>query len=353
MKRQRLRHPDRALTAVQVRQITKPGRHADGNGLYLFVDPNGGAKRWVLRTVVRGRRRDIGLGGAKLISLAEARETAALYRKTARAGGDPLAEHRLLATITPTFEDLAQTLHRQYQPSWRNPKHAAQWISTLKQYVFPIFGAQRIDAIEQADVLRALSPIWLAKPETARRVKQRVRVVFDYAKAAGHRRGDNPVDGVARALPRQRDRTDHHVALPYPQVPTFIEALHENSAGEITKLALELLVLTATRTSEVLGARWSEIDFVNNVWTIPAERMKARRAHRVPLTPRALDILAQAKRLSCGSDLIFPGRTMAKPLSNMAFLTVMGRMGIDATVHGFRSTFRDWAPVMRCSVWLR
>jgi integrase len=331
MTTQRRRHPDRSLTAVQVRQIKKPGRHADGNGLYLAVESTG-AKRWVLRVVVRGRRRDIGLGSARLVPLAEAREIAALYRKTARAGGDPVAEHRKPTVVVPTFKEAARLVHEQHAPAWRNAKHAEQWINTLSHYAFPHFGDRRVDEVEQADVLRALAPIWLAKPETARRVRQRIRAVFDWAKGAGHRRGDNPVDGVARTLPRQNHPTVHYAALPYADVPAFVRKLHTSEAGEITRLGFELLVLTAARTGEVIGARWSEIDVVNGIWTIPAERMKARRDHRVPLAPRAVELLARAKHLSDGGEFVFRGRLAGKPLSNMAFLKVLERMCVNATV---------------------
>ena len=342
MTTQHKRHPDRSLTAVQVRQIKTPGRHADGNGLYLLVEPTG-AKRWVLRTVVRGRRRDIGLGSARLVPLADARETAALYRRTARAGGDPITEHRKPSVVVPTFEEGARLVHKQHALAWRNPKHAEQWINTLKRYAFPHFGDRRVDEIEPADVLRALSPIWLTKPETARRVRQRIRAVFDWAKGAGHRRGDNPVDGVARALPRQSDRAEHHAALPYAEVPAFIYAMRASGINEITKLAFEVLILTATRTGELLGARWEEIDLDSGVWTVPAERMKARREHRVPLAPEAVAILKRARELSADSDFVFPGRSVPRPLSNMVFLQTLRRMKVKVTAHGFRSAFRDWA----------
>jgi integrase len=342
MTTQHRRHPDRALTAVQVRQIKTPGRHADGNGLYLLVEPTG-AKRWVLRTVVRGRRRDIGLGSARLVPLAEARETATLYRKTARAGGDPIAEHRKLNVIVPTFEEAARLVHEQHSRAWRNAKHAEQWINTLSHYAFPHFGDRRVDEVEQADVLRALSPIWLTKPETARRVRQRIRAVFDWAKGAGHRRGDNPVDGVARALPHQNHRAAHHAAMPYADVPAFVWALRACDIGEVTKLAFELLIITGARTNEVLGARWAEIDFDSAVWTIPADRMKAGREHRVPLAPRAVEIIKRAKELSTGGDIVFAGRSMNKPLSNMVLLMALRRMKLAVTAHGFRSAFRDWA----------
>ena len=342
MSARRHQHPHRALTAVQVRQLKKPGRHADGNGLYLVVESTG-AKRWMLRTIVRGRRRDIGLGSAKLVPLAEARETAATYRKTARAGGDPIAEHRKASVEVPTFAEAARLVHEQQARAWRNPKHAAQWINTLAKYAFPHFGDRRVNEVEQAEVLRALSSIWLTKPETARRVRQRIRAVFDWAKGAGHRSGDNPVDGVARALPRQNDRVVHHAAMPYNQVSAFVAAMRTSRVSEVTQLAFELLILTGTRTSEVIGARWDEFDLDDKVWTIPAERMKTRREHRVPLAPRAVEIAARVKRLAAGSAFVFPGRSARKPLSNMAFLKVLERMELDVTAHGFRSAFRDWA----------
>jgi integrase len=342
MSTERRRHPDRALTAVQVRQTKVSGRHADGNGLYLLVEPSG-AKRWVLRTMVQGRRRDIGLGSARLVSLAEAREKASLYRKTARAGGDPIAEHRKAHVPVPTFEQAARLVHAHHSAAWRNAKHAAQWINTLVQYVFPVFGHRHVDQIDSGDVLKALSPIWLSKPETARRVRQRVRAVFDWAKAAGQRRGDNPVDGVARALPRHNYRGRHFAAMPYTEVPKFLRALRESGMDETTKLAFEFLILTAARTGEVLGARLNEFDLGAAIWTIPASRTKTRREHRVPLAPRAVEIITRARQLSAGSDFLFPGRSIRKPLSNMVFLKALGRLKLDVTAHGFRSAFRDWA----------
>jgi len=339
---ERRRHPDRVLKAVQVRQTKVTGRHADGNGLYLLVEPSG-AKRWVLRTVVHSRRRDIGLGSARLVSLAEAREKAILYRKTARAGGDPVAEHRKATIPAPTFEQAARLVHTQHSRAWRNPKHAAQWINTLAQYVFPLFGDRAVDQIDSGDVLRALSAIWLSKPETARRVRQRIRAVFDWAKAAGHRGGDNPVDGVTRALPRNTHQGRHFAALPYAEVPAFVRALRESGMDEATKLAFEFLILTAARTGEVLGARKDELDLDAAMWTVPAERTKTRREHRVPLAPRAVEIIRRARELSAGSDFLFPGRSVHKPLSNMVFLKALGRMKLDVTAHGFRSAFRDWA----------
>ncbi|BAQ46713.1 integrase [Methylobacterium aquaticum] len=336
------KHPDKALTAVQVRQLKQPGRYADGNGLYLVVDPTG-AKRWLLRLVVQGRRRDIGLGGSGLVTLAEARERALAFRKTAREDGDPLAERRKAQVTVPTFAEAVELVHAEHRASWANAKHAQQWRNTLQQYACPQLGARRLDQIDTPDVLRVLAPIWLTKPETARRVRQRIGTVLDWAKAAGHRSGENPVEGVAKGLPKQGDRDEHHAALPYADVPGFIARLREAEAGEGARLAFEFLILTAARTSEVLGARWDEINVTERLWTLPAARMKAKREHRVPLGERSLAILARARELAAGSTFVFPGRSGEKPLSNMVFLMLLRRMGLAITAHGFRSSFRDWA----------
>lgn len=336
------KHPDKALSPLRVRNVTDPGRYTDGNGLYLIVEPSG-TKRWLLRIVVTGKRRDIGLGGLKLVTLAEAREEAARLRKIARAGGDPLADRRAARRVTPTFEEAAQQVHDAHKQSWRNPKHAAQWINTLTQYAYPVFGQKQVDQVESADILKALNPIWLSKPETARRVLQRIRTVFDWAKASGHRSGDNPVDGVSKVLPKQTAAATHHAALPYAKTSQFIKKLRKVDAGESSRLALEFAILTAARTSEVLEAKWDEIDLKKKTWIIPASRMKAKREHRVPLAPRCIAILKEASDLSDGKSFVFPGRSNDKSLSNMVFLMLLRRMKIKITAHGFRSSFRDWA----------
>lgn len=335
------KHPSKALSAVRVRTIREPGRYADGNGLYLIVDPSG-AKRWMLRTVIQGRRRDIGLGGISIVSLAEAREEAMTIRKKARAGEDPLAERKTMRKVIPNFESAARKVHSEHSATWKNKKHAAQWINTLSAYVFPDLGNRSIDSIDTSDVLSVLSPIWLTKPETARRVKQRMGVVFDWAKASGYYAGENPVMSVVKGLPRQPANKSHLAALPFDKLPGFVDALRSSTDGIPTKLAFEFLILTATRTSEVLKAKWSEIDFEHDIWVVPADRMKAGRDHTVPLSPRCLEILQAVKDTGDG-EYIFPGRTEGKPISNMAFLMLLRRMKIDVTAHGFRSTFRDWA----------
>lgn len=336
------KHRDKALSPLGVKAIKRPGRYTDGNGLYLVVDPSGAA-RWVLRTVAAGRRRDVGLGGINTVTLAQARERAAHYRKIARDGGDPVEVKRRDQLTIPTFEEAARQVYEKHKASWKNEKHASQWINTLEQYAFPSIGKRRIDLVDTPEILRVLSPIWLTKSEAARRLRQRIGTVLDWAKASGFRSGDNPVAGVTKGLAKQPDRQNHHAALAYDAVPAFLEELRTSGVGEITKLAFELLILTATRTKEVLGATWDEIDLDQKVWTIPAKRMKANREHRVPLSPRCVEILVRLESLALSGAFVCPGRLVDKPLSNMAFLMTLRRMKRKFTAHGFRSSFRDWA----------
>jgi integrase len=336
------KHPHKALSTLRVKSLATPGRYGDGNGLYLVVDPSG-AKRWILRTIVQGKRRDIGLGGLRLVSLAEARTKAQEYRKLAREGGNPIELRRKERVNVPTFAEAAQTTLEQHQDCWKNERHAKQWLASLKLHVHPVFGDKRVNQIETADVLKALSPIWLSTPETARRLRQRISTILDWAKAAGHRSGDNPVDGVVKGLPRQTERRGHFSAIPYEDVPGFVRKLKEAATSQHARLAFEFLILTAARTNEVIKAEWSEVDFDKEFWTIPASRMKAGREHRVPLPQRALTLLRSALEISDGSELIFPGRNVGEPVSNMIFLMILRRLGVSFTAHGFRSAFRDWA----------
>lgn len=336
------KHPEKALSAIQVKQFKEPGRYTDGNGLYLVVD-HSGAKRWLLRLVVQGKRRDIGLGGVSYVTLAEAREMATEYRKIARAGGDPVAVRKVATKVVPTFKVAAEAVHEEHKASWSNGKHQQQWLNTLETYAFPIIGDKPVDQITTPDILSILSPIWLLKPETARRVRQRIGTVLSWAKAAGHRTGDNPVEGVSKGLPKQARKDNHHEAMPYVEVPKFIVAMRANGSDMRSKLALEFLILTAARTSEVLKAEWKEFDLDAKLWTVPASRMKAKRVHRVPLSDRCVGILTEAKTISGKSDFVFPGRSEAAPISNMTMLTILRRMKLSVTAHGFRSSFRDWA----------
>lgn len=335
------RHPINALTALKVRNQKKPGRYADGNGLYLVVDPSG-ARRWLLRLVIEGKRRDLGLGSAVLVPLAEAREQALAYRKVARQGGNPVVLKRKSAP-KPTFATVAEAAHQERVPTFRNAKHAAQWIASLRTYVFPTIGQVSVDAIDTPDILRLIRPIWQSKPETARRVLQRIAVVMDTAKADGHRSGDNPVSGVKQGLAKQVDEKQHHRAMPFKDVPAFVAKLRADGGFALSHLPLEFLILTACRTSEVLEATWDEIDIEAAVWTIPKARMKAKREHRVPLPARCVEILRQARQISPLSDFVFAGRDGVKAASNMTLLEVMRRGQLPYVPHGFRSSFRDWA----------
>jgi integrase len=337
------KHPVNALTAMGVAKLSAPGRYADGNGLHLVIDKPG-AKRWVLRTVVRGRRRDMGLGGVRTVSLAQARATAQRYRAIARSGGDPLEERRRESKATPTFGKAAITVHAGLLPSWKNPKHAAQWINTLKRYAFPLIGTRPVSQITSADVLRILSPIWTEKPETAKRLGQRVSAVIRWARASEFYTGDDPVEAALAGLPRQKHDVRHHESLHFDQMPVLIRKLRACSAKPESKLALEFLILTAARTIEVLGAMWDEIDFEKRLWIVPASRMKMKETHRVPLTSHALDLLEQARALSPDSEFFFPNQITGKPLSyNTLLFVLQRRMGLSTTVHGLRSSFKDWA----------
>lgn len=333
----------KAITSErQIKANMEPGRwHADP-GLYLLVE-SARSRRWVLRVVVHGKRRDIGLGSYPGVSLAQARRKAEDYRRDARDGKDPLAEKKKRGQAEMSFEDAAREVHVANKPSWRNAKHAAQWISTLEAYAFPIMGNVPIAQVESSHVLQVLNPIWLTKPETARRVRQRMSTVFDWANAAGRRSMSNPVHGIGKALPKQTDKPRHHPALPYSDISQFLAALTKSSTSEPIKAAIEFLILTAARTGEVLGARWEEFDLERGVWIVPAERMKAKKAHRVPLSPRAMSILNEAGNLLGRQGYVFHLGNAEQQLSNMALLMPVRRMAYSVTVHGFRSAFRDWA----------
>ena len=335
------KHPDKRLTSVFVRQVSKPGRYCDGNGLYLKVDTSG-ARRWEQRLVIRGRQRTLGLGGALLVSLAEAREQALAHRKVARAGGDPTDLRRQAGV--PSFEAAAAAVVELHRPSWRNAKHAAQWEATLRTYVYPRLGKRPVSDIDTADVLNVLMPIWYEKPETARRVRQRVSTVMKWAVAQGFRQDNPGGDAIGAVLPKHKGTAKrHHRALPHGKIVGAIEAVRASGAGAAVKLAFEFLILTAARSGEVRLMTWSEIDMDAAIWTIPADRMKAGREHRVPLCGRALEILVDARQLGNASGLVFPGTRAGKPLSDMTLSKLMRDLGMDAVPHGFRSSFRDWA----------
>jgi len=335
------KHKDKALTAVTVRALNEPGFYADGNGLYLKVIDSG-AKRWVQRLLIKGRRRDIGLGSASLVTLAEAREASLVNRKLARSGGDPLRAKKEAEAVL-TFAEAAEHVLDLHRPTWRNPKHAQQWINTLSEYAFPKFGKTLVSDVTTSDVLSALSPIWNTKPETARRVKQRIGTVMKWAVAKGWRQ-DNPADAISTALPKQdASKKQHRKALPYSEVAACIDTVKGSGAGLTTKLAFEFIVLTACRSGEARLATWSEFDLAAKEWLVPASRMKAKRDHRVPLSGRVLEVLAEAKSLSDGGDLVFAGTKQGRPLSDMTLSKLVKELGFEADVHGFRTSFKTWA----------
>lgn len=311
--------------------------YGDGDGLYLRIGAHGG-KSWILRTVVQGRRRDLGLGSIKVFSLAEARDSARELRKVARKGGDP-DEHRKRESLT--FEEAARRVHANLKKTWRSEGHAARWLSSLERYAFPEIGSKPIQDIDSSHVLKVLSPIWADKNETASRIKQRIASVFDWAKGAKLYPHENPVNGLKKALPTVKQRPEHMAALAWSDVPEFMSDLRQREG--ISARCLEFLILTAARSGEARGARWEEID--GDVWTIPGERMKNGLPHRVPLVPAAKAILDGVKGLD--DDLIFPSPSRSskgnRQLSDTVFAALYRRMKYEnLTTHGFRSTFRDW-----------
>lgn len=329
------------LTAAQVRNLKTPGRYMDGDGLALVITaPQKGY--WVLRATVNGRRRDIGLGSLDLVKLAEAREAAIDMRRDIQRGLDPVAERKRQKIEILTFKAAAKKVHAEQTASWKNGKHQDQWLNTLESYAFPKLGDRLVNDIEGPLIREVLLGIWLSKPETARRVKQRIGVVLDWAYANGMRLTEAPMRSLNRALPRQPKKDGHFAAMPYEDVPAFIEHLHKRNS--VTRLALEFLILTAARSGEVRGAKWSEIDLESKLWTVPANRMKVGKKHTVPLTAAAINVLERARPFyaEC-SDLVFPGRNVLRPLSDMTLLKVMRCAELPFTVHGFRSAFRDWA----------
>jgi integrase len=339
------------LAAVALPKL-KPGMHADGGGVYLQVTKSG-ARTWIFRFMLRGHAREMGLGPLHTVALAEAREKARECRKLLLEGIDPIearkakrAGERLAAATAMTFQECAASYISAHQAGWRNPKHRAQWPATLEAYVYPVFGSLPVQAIDTGLVTKALEPIWTAKPETASRVRGRVESVLDWATARGYRQGENParwkghLDHLLPARSKVR-RVEHHAALPYPEMAAFMAELRSQEG--IGARALEFAILTAARTGEVIGARWEEIDIAGRLWIVPGARMKASKEHRVPLSSRALAILEEMAAIRRG-DFVFPGARAGKPLSNMAFLMLLRRMGRgDLTAHGFRSSFRDWA----------
>jgi len=333
------------LTFKTVEALSAQGRYADGAGLHLLVSKTG-AKSWVLRIQHDGKRRDLGLGSYPLVSLANAREASSAMKANVRKGADPLAEKRLRASraALPNFEAAALARHSEVASTFRNTKHKAQWKSSLEAYAFPTLGKLRIDQVTPAAVRDALLPIWLEKPETARRVLQRTVDVLVWSVAKGYRESVPLMSAKAMRLPKQPRASRHFDAMPWREVPAFAARLRGGDEGsELARLALEFLILTAARSGEIRGMTWDEIDEDAKVWRVPAERMKAGRVHEVPLSSRALQILkARAGKQITASRLVFPGRSLKAPMSDMTLKMAVRRMGLDHDPHGFRSSFRDW-----------
>ena len=350
------------LTALQINKLKRPGLYADGGGLCLQIQ-DGPTKSWVFRYMLARRPRKMGLGPLALVSLAEARDKALAFRKLLLAGVDPLearAAERARAAAEAlrsiTFAQCAQKYVAAHRAGWKNAKHAAQWDSTLATYVVPLIGALPVQAIDVAAVLKVIeqnvpgkrkgppASLWLARPDTAGRVRGRIELILSWATARGYRTGDNPArwrGHIDQLLPGRSKvaKVRHHAALPYQQLPEFMTTLRARDG--ISARALEFTILTATRTGEVIGARRAEFDTAANMWIIPGIRMKSGREHRVPLSDRALQILGD---LPSEGEFVFPGRRPGSALSNMAMLQTLKQMGRgDLTTHGFRSTFRDWS----------
>jgi integrase len=340
------------LSAVKVQGLKLRGYYADGGNLYFRVTDSG-SRGWIFRFAMGRKTRDMGLGSYPDITLAKARELATECRRMVKDGVDPIearkeerAAGRIEAAKSMTFDECAMAYIAAHEASWRNAKHRQQWATTLKTYVSPVIGKLPVQAVDTGLVMKVIEPLWAAKPETASRLRGRVEVVLDWAKVRGYRQGENParwrghLDHLLPAKSKIR-KVVHHAALPYAKAGAFMTALRGQQG--VAPRALEFLILTATRTGETLGATWDEFDLEAGLWTIPAARMKAGREHRVPLSEAAASVLERLQEAR-QSDFAFPGARQGRPLSEMALLMLLRRMGFnEITVHGFRSAFRDWA----------
>ena len=339
------------LSALEVAHAHKAAMLFDGDGLYLQVS-GASARSWILRYFRDGKSHEMGLGSLKAVGLAAARAKAAECRALLADGIDPIAAreaNRAQQAVETargiSFDACAAAYIKSHSNAWKNQKHVAQWTATIRTYVSPVFGSLPVQAVDVALVMKVLEPIWTTKPETAARIRGRIESVLNWAKARGYRAGENPAQWkghLDQLLPARGkiQKVKHHAALPYDQIAQFIDALRTQEG--IAPFALEFAILTAARTGEVIGARWREIDLASEIWTIPAERMKSGREHRVPLSAGAMAIL-QGLSKGEAEDFVFAG-SEKRPLSNMALLMLLRRMGHRTlTVHGFRSTFRDWA----------
>jgi integrase len=328
------------LSAREVATKRESGLHADGGGLYLVVD-KGGSKRWTFLFRWEGKRTEMGLGGLQSVPLARARELGADCRATLAKGLNPVSERKAVKSTVPTFGAYADEFVAMKGAGWRNARHRAQWTMTLTNYA-ALLRNMPIDAIATEHVLAALKPLWLTRAETASRLRGRIEIILDAARASGHRTGENPArwrGHLDHLLPKRGRLRGHHKAMPFDDVSAFVKTLR--SMEGFSPLALEFAILTAARTGEVLGAQWEEIDIGERLWIVPPERMKAGIEHRVPLCDRAMEIVRKMEE-SRDSAFLFPGRKSGCPLSPTALIIVLRRANLDVTVHGFRSAFRDW-----------
>jgi integrase len=330
------------LNAAMVRGLTKPGRHGDGGTLFLNIAP-GGSKSWIQRLAIDGKRHDIGLGGFPLVTLREAREAAFENRRLARRGGDPLAAKR--RTRAPTFREAAERTFEANRARWRNNKTTSNWLRGMAKRVLPVLGEMRVDAIGREDVLRILTPIWTDKPEIARKLRGRIRAVLAWAQAHGHVEHNVAGEAIDGALPAMPAVKTHFRALPHPEVAAALDTIATSRASVSARACLRFVVLTACRSGEARLATWNEIDMEARTWRVPASRMKGGAEHRVALSEAALAVLESVRPLRDRSDLAFPSPTRpGKTLSDMTLTKVLRVTGLAgrATVHGFRSSFRDW-----------
>ncbi|MBA4757750.1 integrase arm-type DNA-binding domain-containing protein [Sphingosinicella sp.] len=329
----------RPATVKEIDALRTSGKHSVGDSLLLVVGTNG-TRSWIAR--VRspdGRRRDIGLGPLADVSLAEAREKARELRGQTRAGLDPLAEKRKAARVVPTFEAAARKVYAEREDGWKSQKHREQWLNSMEHHVFPKIGRLPINAVTGPLIVEALKPIWTTKPETASRALQRIASVVAWGAAHGYRDSEAPVRAIRMGLPPQPRRSGHFAAMPYTDVPSFMQRVRAETVT-VGRLALQFVILTAARSGEARGARWDEFDTDKALWTIPKERMKAGDEHVVPLSPAALALLKQIPRLE-KCPLVFPG-VKRQPLCDATLGKILRDAGETCTVHGFRSSFRDW-----------
>ena len=336
-----------ALTAAFVRSVKDAGNYTDGNGLVLRVSPQG-RKSWIQRIRVDGKQTALPVGAYPALSLADARAVAQDNARATAQGRNPQDEKRQAKEdarkpAIPSFADAARAVHQLHLPTWSNPKHAHEWLHSLETHAFPMLGRKPVDSITTADIMGVLTPVWNQKPTTAKRVNQRLAVIFDYCIAQGWRESNPAGRSVSKALPKPSREVNHHAAVSYQDVADVLRKVWESGEKELVKLGFEYGILTAARTNEIRQATWAEINWESSVWEIPASHTKMRRPHRIPLSGRAMEILERAREITDGESdgFIFPGQS-AEMMYHRAFLSLLERLGIEATYHGFRSAFRDW-----------